>query len=286
MVLLGLGCSSGSGADQPPPWKLVWADNFTGPAGGGINNSYWVFDTGQGIFGTGEIETMTSDRANVHLDGHGDVDLVVLGHGAAGRPGSAWTSGRVTTRSRFKAPPGGEMMVTASIMQPGPADPLGYWPGFWMVGSGTWPKHGEIDIMEDVDGLSKLSGTFHCGNLKQRNPDGTLGPCHELTGLGSGLQPCVGCQQGFHTYTVIIDRRHAGAEQIRWYLDGHEFFSIDESRVGQAAWTTAVDHGFSILLDVAVGGRYPDNQCQCTSPSNRTSSEGMMVVHYVKVFIN
>jgi beta-glucanase (GH16 family) len=155
-----------------------------------------------------------------------------------------------------------------------------------MRSAGTWPKHGEIDIMEDVDGLNKLSGTFHCGNLTQRNPDGTLGPCHELTGLGSGLQACAGCQQGFHTYTVIVDRRHAGAEQIRWYLDGHEFFSIDESQVGQAAWTTAVDHGFSILLDVAVGGRYPDNQCQCTSPSNQTSSEGMMVVHYVRVFTN
>jgi len=57
-----------------------------------------------------------------------------------------------------------------------------------------------------------------------------------------------------------------------------------ESRVGQAAWTAAVDHGFSILLDVAAGGRYPDGQCQCITPSDRTSSEGMMVVHYVRVY--
>ena len=163
---------------------------------------------------------MTSSLYNVHLDGHGDLDLIVLGHGAAGSSGAAWTSGRIRTKSEFEAPAGGEMMVTASIEQPGPANSLGYWPGFWMLGSSAWPMGGEIDIMEDVNGLSKDSGTLHCGNLTQRNSDGTFGPCHEKSGLGSGLRTCTGCQQGFHTYTVIIDRRDASAEQIRWYLDG------------------------------------------------------------------
>jgi hypothetical protein len=46
----------------------------------------------------------------------------------------------------------------------------------------------------------------------------------------------------------------------------------------------AVDHGFSILLDVAVGGAYPSIQCKCTAPGNQTSSQGTMAVRYVKVF--
>ncbi len=104
-----------------------------------------------------------------------------------------------------------------------------------MLGPGRWPGTGEIDIMEDVNGLSREAGTLHCGNLSQRNPDGTSGPCHEGTGLGSGLQPCPGCQQEFHTYTVIVDRRHASDEQIRWYLDGHEFFK-NEISVCRWAW--------------------------------------------------
>ena len=287
MVLASLSCSAASGSpDQAPPWKQIWSDNFDGPADTSINTSLWKFNVGQGIFGTGEVETNTSSLDNTHLDGHGNLDLIVLGHGAPGSPGSAWTSARVRTKSQFEAPAGGEMMVTASIQQPGPANPLGYWPGFWMLGPGTWPKHGEIDIMEDVNGLSKNSGTLHCGNLTQRNSDGTFGPCHEQTGLGSGLQACAGCQQGFHTYTVIVDRRDPSDEQIRWYLDGREFFSVSESRVGQAAWTAAVDHGFSILLDVAVGGSYPNIQCGCTSPDNQTSSQGTMAVRYVQVYTN
>jgi hypothetical protein len=67
--------------------------------------------------------------------------------------------------------------------------------------------------------------------------------------VGSGLRPCAGCLQGFHTYIMIVDRRDAGAEQIRCYLDGHEFFSVSESRIGPEVWPTAVDHGFSILLE-------------------------------------
>src|SRR5215472_12527678 len=83
MVLVAAGCSSAPRAEPAPPWRQMWADDFAGPAGGGINTSYWQFDTGHGGFGTGELETMTSSRENVHLDGHGNLDIVALGHGAA-----------------------------------------------------------------------------------------------------------------------------------------------------------------------------------------------------------
>ena len=86
---------------------------------------------------------------------------------------------------------------------------------------------------------------------------------------------------------MIIDRRHAGHEQIRWYLDGHEFYSVSESRVGAAAWTAAVDHGFSILLSLAMGGSFPDDQCRCTSPHQPDLVQrGTMVVRYVSVYTN
>jgi beta-glucanase (GH16 family) len=298
MVLAGLSCSSAAGqqgdatqgeqGSGAPAWKQVWTDSFNGPASTGVSTQHWTYSASHGTFGTNEVETTTTSTRNVHLDGHGNLNITALGHGGATQPGSAWTSGRIQTKSSgYAAPAGGEMMVTASIKQPSVPHGLGYWPGFWMLGpSRGWPATGEIDIMENVDGYSKVSGTLHCGNLTQQNPDGTFGPCHEKNGLGSGLQPCEGCLQSFHTYTVIIDRRHAGHEQIRWYLDGHEFYSVSESQVGAAAWTPAVDHGFSILLSVGMGGAFPDEQCRCSSPTSQTSSGGTMVVRYVSVYTN
>jgi beta-glucanase (GH16 family) len=259
-------------------WVRVWSDSFTGPAGAGINQRSWAYQTGHGGFGNGEVETMTTSPGNVHLDGHGDLDITAVGQG------TSWTSGRIATRRTFAAPAGGEMMVTASIRLPSPVGGTGYWPAFWLLGRGTWPEHGEIDILEDVNGLAAHTGAVHCGNLTQRNPDGTTGPCHEQNGLGSGPRPCLGCQQRFHSYAVVVDRRDAGHQQIRWYLDGHQFFSVSESRIGAAAWRTAFDHGLAIILDLAMGGSYPDAVCGCRAPVSSTTSGGTMSVRYVTVY--
>jgi hypothetical protein len=64
-VVLGCSAASNSSSGQTAPWKQVWADNFDGPADGAVNTKYWDFNTGRGIFGTGEVETMTSSLYNV-----------------------------------------------------------------------------------------------------------------------------------------------------------------------------------------------------------------------------
>src|SRR6185312_13171930 len=123
-------------------WSTVFSDDFNGTAGSGVD-SQWMYDTGPGSnFGTGEIETMTNSTSNVHLDGNGNLDITALGSG------SNWTSGRIqTTSANVGAPAGGELEVTASIEQPNPSSGLGYWPAFWMLGPGSWPSTGEIDIL-------------------------------------------------------------------------------------------------------------------------------------------
>ncbi|HLK42298.1 MAG TPA: ricin-type beta-trefoil lectin domain protein, partial [Thermoleophilia bacterium] len=260
-------------ASAPPPpsgWNQVFLDDFNGGAGSGIDGQ-WMYDTGPGSnFGTGEIETMTNSSANVHLDGNGHLDITALGGN------SSWTSGRVqTTSANVGAPAGGELEVTASIQQP--TGGLGYWPAFWMLGPGQWPENGEIDIMEDVNSLSELSGTIHCGV----DPGG---PCNEPNGIGSGLRGCGGCQSGFHTYSMILDRTNTSAESITFYLDGSSYFTVTESQVGTSTWQAAFDHNLSIILDLAMGGAYPNGVCGCTTPTGATSSGGTMQVDYVAAY--
>jgi Ricin-type beta-trefoil lectin domain/Glycosyl hydrolases family 16 len=263
---------SASAAVPGPPagWSTVFSDDFNGSAGSGID-SQWMYDTGPGSsFGTGEIETMTNSTSNVHLDGNGNLDITALGSG------SSWTSGRVqTTSANVGAPAGGELEVTASIEQP--SGGLGYWPAFWMLGPGQWPENGEIDIMEDVNSLSEVSGTIHCGT----DPGG---PCNEPDGIGSGLVGCGGCQSGYHTYTMILNRTNTSDESITFYLDGNQYFSVSESQVGTSTWQAAFDHNLSIILDLAMGGAYPNGVCGCTSPTSSTASGGTMSVAYVAAY--
>jgi hypothetical protein len=286
--------SGGTVPAAPSGWTTAFSDGFTGSAGSGVDSS-WTYDQGTQYNGTGctanwgtsEVETNTNSTANVSEDGSGHLDITPV------KSGSSWTSGRIeTVADNFEAPAGGEMEVSASIKQPDPSSGLGYWPAFWMLGAGfrssgagtsgtmdcsNWPSAGEVDIMEDVNALSEHSGTFHCGV----DPGG---PCNETDGLGSGLVSCSGCETGYNTYSVIVNRTNTSDESITWYLNGTEYYTVSESTVGTSTWQAAVDHGFFLILDVAMGGAYPNGVCGCSSPASATTSGAAMGVSYVAVY--
>jgi beta-glucanase (GH16 family) len=272
----------GSGGVPAPPagFTLTFADTFAGAAGSGLSSKY-RYDTGPGSkFGTGEIETMTDSSRNVFHDGDGHLVLKAVHQG--GDPGSGWTSGRFETQSAaFGAAKGGKVRMQASIEQPNVSrsNGAGYWPAFWMLGNGlrnggTWPKIGEVDILEDVNGRSSVFGTLHCGT----NPGG---PCGESTGIGSGEKACAGCQTGFHTYAVEIDRS-SSPEKIRWFLDGKTYFTLSQDRVDGSTWSNAVDHPFFIIFDLAMGGGFPD--AFGGGPNSSTVSGGQMKIDYLAVY--
>lgn len=254
-----------------PGWTLQFSDDFNGAAGTGLNTSNWLYDTGTG-FGTGEIETMTNSTNNVFQDGNGNLVIRAL-KDANGN----WTSGRIeSVNDSLQAPPGGMLKVQASIELPNltGAAAQGYWPAFWMLGTpirtgaNTWPNGGEVDIMEDVNGQNTDYSHLHCGT----DPGG---PCNEPSGIGgsiSGMSPSVG--SGFHTYTMVYDRS-VSPEQIRFYIDGNNFYTINANQVDSTTWDNAMHHGFYIIFDLAMGGGWPGN------PTSSTVSGGEMKVDYV-----
>ena len=273
-------------ASVPPPpsgWTAVFSDDFTGAAGSGLNTANWLYDTGTGYpggaanWGTGEVETMTSSTQNVYQDGGGNLVIKPLRDGS-GR----WTSGRVETqRTDFAAPTGGKLRLEASIQQPNVsgAAAAGYWPAFWALGAAArpaaatnWPGVGEIDVMEDINGRSSEFATLHCGT----SPGG---PCNETTGIGSGERACGGCQTGFHQYAVEYDR-NVSPEQLRYYLDGNNFFTVNANQVDATTWNNALHHGFFMILNVAMGGGFP--AAFGGGPTGSTQPGVPMVVDYVR----
>ncbi|GCE07324.1 glycoside hydrolase family 16 protein [Dictyobacter aurantiacus] len=275
MAAVSLTPSSGMPQARAASWNLTWSDDFNGAAGTGVNTANWKYDTGTG-WGTGEIETMSSSTNNVYQDGNGHLVIKPLRDGSGN-----WTSGRIETQlSNFAAPVGGEVAFESSIQLPNVtgAAAQGYWPAFWSLGApfrtgGTWPSVGEVDFMESINGTNMEYGTLHCGV----DPGG---PCNETTGRG-GSTPCTPttCQAAFHTYRTEIDRR-SSPEQVRWYLDGVEFWHVNSNDPGMdpTTWANAIDHGFFIIYDVAMGGGWPGN------PTASTQSGVPMVVDYTRVY--
>ena len=265
-------------------WSLVWSDEFTGEANTAIDVAKWRFDLGTSYpggapnWGTGEIETMTSDLENVSLDGAGHLRIAPV-RSESGR----WTSGRIETqRNDFEPRGNGLLAVEASIQQPNvnATNGLGYWPAFWMLGGPfrgnytNWPSVGEIDILESINGRSTLFSTFHCG-------PGIPGTCNEPTGRGSGERPCAGCLGSFHTYRVEWDRS-VSPQLLRWYLDGSVYFTLSQSQVDAQSWATATNHGYLIILNVAVGGGFP--AAFGGGPTFATVSGVPMLVDFVRVY--
>jgi len=155
--------------------------------------------------------------------------------------------------------------------------------------------NGNLDITAQGGGSSWTSGRVQTTSANVGAPAGgelevtasikqPVGPCNEPNGIGSGLRACGGCQSGFRTYSMILNRTNPANESITYYLDGNQYFSVSESQVGTAAWQAADDHNLSIILDLAMGGGFPNGVCNCTTPTSSTASGGTMSVAYVAAY--
>jgi hypothetical protein len=289
VVLVAIWPKGGSGGGTPKAggsWHQIWRDDFNGPAGQVPDKSTWIMEKGYRYpngpdhWGTREVQHYNDLPEDVSTDGKGH--LLITPHLDVH---NTWESARIETRrSDFQPPAGGVLRAEAGIRLPAVTgkDALGYWPAFWMLGAGirddtsTWPAHGEFDILENVNGDQRVHGTLHCGVENG-------GPCNEPNGLGQETT-CPGspCQGNFHTYALEWDRG-SSPEELRWYVDGTLFHSVRSSEVDANAWADATHGGMTIILNVAIGGDFPDGVSHQKTPTAGTKSGSPMVIDYVSV---
>jgi len=236
--------------------KLLWADEFDGPAGQLPATSKWRFDIGTD-WGNDQLEFDTDRPENVALDGNGNLAIVAR---AESYEGCDYTSGRINTRGLF-AQTRGRFEARLKL-------PVGHglWPAFWLLGENIetvgWPSCGEIDIMEY---RGQEPNTVH-GSLH--------GPGYSGGGAISGhfILPGNGFDADFHIFAVEWD-----ATGITWLVDGLVYQRRGPADLPAGAnWV--FDHPFFIVLNLAVGGSFVDG------PDASTQFPQTLLIDWVQVY--
>ncbi|KAK6511090.1 hypothetical protein TWF481_000012 [Arthrobotrys musiformis] len=272
-------------------YNRVWYENW-GHKDGITHN--WVFNLGTSYpgqvaqWGTGEIQTYTNKAENIKIVNK--ILWITPKKKTDSKGKVTWTSGRLegTRANKWACADGKKMVVEASIKlgSAGEAQQKGIWPAFWMLGDDFrtrgykgWPEIGEIDIMESVNGKRQTWGLIHCGMYDGQIP--IRGPCNEPDGKGGYVK---GIGRGlWHTYGIEIDRtsKNWKNETITWIINGVRHHSITGSQINNAsAWNYLAHQKMFILLDVAVGGGFPNGVEGGLTPYSTTidgDSVGMQV---------
>lgn len=236
-------------------WQLTWEDDFN--TDGAPDPSKWGYDIGRGPnndgWGNAELQSYTDKPENIVVE-DGKLKITAL------QSGNTFTSARITTKGLFDQAYG---KFEARIKVPyGP----GIWPAFWMLGAdidqNPWPQCGEIDIMEyRGQEPNIIHGSLH-------------GPGYSG---GSPITKSFGLQNSrfdtdFHVYGIEWTEG-----QIYFFVDGVAYQKITSADVSdKGEWV--YDHGFYILLNLAVGGNYVG------FPTSETVFPQTMEVDWVKVY--
>lgn len=158
----------------------------------------------------------------------------------------------------------------------------GFWPAIWFLpdgfieGNKSWPRDGEMDIMEARGRIPQIIGSaVHWG------------PPRELYSVDAQVPLAVNFQDTFHSLTF---KRVENAIEV--YLDTmtEPFYEINSSsnRIMDDYWP--FNESFYLIMNVAIGGDFDSGRLdssamcgneQCTNLSN--PSNGRLEIDYIEV---
>ncbi|GAB0109156.1 family 16 glycosylhydrolase [Pseudoalteromonas distincta] len=280
-------------------WQMVWSDEFEGSA---IDTNKWNYELNCDGGGNNEKQCYTDSEQNAFI-ADGVLNIVALpAEEGAEKP---YTSARLNTRYNADFTYG-RFEVRAKL-----PSGQGSWPAFWMLPTdevyGTWPRSGEIDVLESVNlktpdedgGIeSSIHGTLHYGRAW---------PDNSYTGQEYKFPEDTNPADDFHTYAVEWQEG-----EIRWYVDDYLYATQRQSEVlynsknepaglkhrgwfaeyfeqGSGELTThwdsaPFDKDFHLLLNLAVGGDWPENVNDLGVDASAFENGQTFAIDYVRVY--
>ncbi|MCM2678375.1 glycoside hydrolase family 16 protein [Echinimonas agarilytica] len=283
----------------PVSWQMIWNDEFEGTA---IDSRKWEHEVNCSGGGNNEKQCYTDSPENSFIS---DGMLHIVAHKAEEGATLPYTSARL--RTKYK----GDWTYGRFEMRAKLPSGQGSWPAFWMLPTdevyGGWPKSGEIDIVEavnlkveDDDGVAEafVHGTLHYGKESPNNSN---------SGRAYALPDGVNPADDFHTYAVEWQQG-----EIRWYVDDYLYATQRQSDVAYNAdgdpftlkhrgwfaeyfdgvtgeletqWNSApYDQDFHLLLNLAVGGDWPENVNDLGIDDSAFTNGQSYIVDYVRVY--
>lgn len=216
-------------------YELVWAEEFDGDA---LNLDDWTIEVNGSGGGNNELQYYTDRSENIRVaDG-----MLTIEAKKEEYLGKSYTSGRIITKNKQDFAYG---KVEARLKVP---TGVGTWPALWMLGYGSWPRAGEIDIMEHV---GYQPNKFHAA-LHTLNKNGMNGGNSKGT-----LELDEAAAEDFHIITMEwVENEFMGFDRIHIYVDGVKLTTFAETTQLQDSGDWPFNDNFYFILNLAIGGNW------------------------------
>lgn len=224
-------------------YQMVWSDEFDGSA---LNSANWNVEVVANP-ANNELQYYTDRTDNVRVEeGNLILEAKLEDYG-----NKHYTSGRINSKGKqsFKY---GKIEARINFPEGG-----GTWPAFWMLGNqGTWPRNGEIDIVEHMG--NRPNFTSFAVHTEDKN--GMKG-----TNWHAGYTAPSSMENDYHIYGVEwIEEAENGCDVIKFFVDNVEYASTKETLANfgiQAYWPFQQNHYiiFNLAIGGLMGGKVADN---------------------------
>ena len=244
----------GDWSPPDPSYSLVWHEEFSYTDGTQPSAAVWNWETGGNGWGNDELEYYTPRTVNSYVS---DDTLIVAGLWES-YGGLSITSARLTTESKVEVYRG---VVAARVRVQGMQN--GFWPAVWMLGNKSdtinWPYCGEVDFMEQVNGMS-APGTPSDDHYQHGSIHYNVGGESSYPNLNAAQQTSVIATA--NASTLWGDDWHVYAFEwtattLSFIVDSTTYSTFDITSADYDMFRDATNP-FYFVIDLAFGGDFPD----------------------------